>query len=67
MKEAYCLQEVTNNHLKKQRPNTLKMITWISAYAVWIFIFLIPIIGIILIVLYLLKSRQAAGEVKTLP
>ncbi len=35
----------------------LKLISWILAYMVWIFIFLIPIIGIILILMYLSKNR----------
>ncbi len=35
----------------------LKLISWILAYMVWIFIFLIPVIGIILILMYLSKNR----------
>ncbi len=35
----------------------LKLISWILAYIVWIFIFLIPVIGIILIIMYLSKNR----------
>jgi len=66
MKEAYGLQEVTNKSPEKQRPNTLKIITWISAYAAWILIFLIPVIGIVIIVVYLLKSKQTSREVKTI-
>jgi hypothetical protein len=66
MKGGYRLQEVSNKSLEKQEPNTLKIITWISAYAAWILIFLIPVIGIILIILYLLKSRRTPGDVKTL-
>jgi hypothetical protein len=46
----------------KQHSNILKTITWIMAYAVWIFIFLIPIIGIILIVMYLLKNQPKTGD-----
>ena len=39
----------------------LKLITWTLAYAVWIFIFLIPVIGIIIIITYLLKNRSQQG------
>jgi hypothetical protein len=39
----------------------LKLVTWMLAYAVWIFIFLIPIIGIIIIITYLLKNRSQQG------
>jgi len=39
----------------------LKLISWILAYAVWIFIFLIPIIGIIIILTYLMKNRAQQG------
>ena len=39
----------------------LKMISWILAYAVWIFIFLIPIIGIVIILMYLSKNRAQQG------
>jgi hypothetical protein len=35
----------------------LKLISWILAYMVWIFIFLIPVIGIILILMYMSKNR----------
>ena len=66
MKETYGLQEVSNKNFEKQRPNTLKIITWISAYAVWIFIFLIPIIGIIIIIMYLLRNKQNSREIKTI-
>jgi len=39
----------------------LKLISWILAYAVWIFIFLIPVIGIIIILMYLMKNRSQQG------
>lgn len=39
----------------------LKLITWTLAYTVWIFIFLIPVIGIIIILMYLLKNRSQQG------
>jgi len=39
----------------------LKLISWILAYAVWIFIFLIPIIGIALILMYLAKNKSQQG------
>lgn len=42
----------------------LKLISWILAYTVWIFIFLIPIIGIVIILMYLSKNRaQQRGAV----
>jgi hypothetical protein len=40
-----------------EKGHGLKLISWILAYAVWIFIFLIPIIGIVLILMYLSKNR----------
>jgi len=44
----------------------LKLISWILAYMVWIFIFLIPIIGIVIILMYLSKNRaQQRGAVIT--
>jgi len=39
----------------------LKLISWVLAYTVWIFIFLIPLIGIIIIVMYLMKNRSQKG------
>ncbi|MFA5077973.1 MAG: hypothetical protein WC541_00640 [Dehalococcoidia bacterium] len=39
----------------------LKLISWILAYAVWIFIFLIPVIGIVLILMYLSRNRAQQG------
>lgn len=44
-----------------EKSGGLKMVTWTLAYAVWIFIFLIPIIGIIIIITYLLKNRSQQG------
>ncbi|MBN1691818.1 MAG: hypothetical protein JW901_12455 [Dehalococcoidia bacterium] len=41
----------------------LKLISWILAYMVWIFIFLIPIIGIVMILMYLSKNRAQQGGV----
>ena len=42
----------------KQNSNIFKIISWILAYAVWIFIFLIPIVGIVVIVIFLLKNQS---------
>lgn len=70
MKETYDLQEgqrVLTKNLAKQPSNILKIISWILAYAVWIFIFLIPIIGIVLIVIFLLKNKasiDSKGDLK---
>jgi hypothetical protein len=50
-------QRVLTNNLAKQHSNIFKTISWILAYAVWIFIFLIPIIGIVRIVMFLLKNQ----------
>ena len=50
-------QRVLTNNLAKQHSNIFKTISWILAYAVWIFIFLIPIAGIVLIVMFLLKNQ----------
>ena len=44
-----------------EKGRVLKLISWILAYAVWIFIFLVPIIGIILILMYLSKNRAQQG------
>lgn len=44
-----------------EKASGLKLISWILAYAVWIFIFLIPIIGIIIIIIYLMKNRAQQG------
>ena len=46
------------NNSTKQQSDPLKAISWILAYAVWMFIFLIPVIGIVVIVIYLLKNRS---------
>lgn len=65
MKEAYALEKVRHSmgkQMEKQHPSGLKVLTWITAYAAWIFIFLIPVIGIILIIIYLLKNRQPASS-----
>jgi ABC-type Fe3+ transport system permease subunit len=51
------------NNSAKQRSDPLKVISWILAYAVWIFIFLIPVIGIVVIVIYLLKNRSKREHV----
>jgi len=61
MKATYDLEEghqVFNTDMAKQHSNILKIISWILAYAVWIFIFLIPIVGIVLIVIFLLKNQR---------
>ena len=44
-----------------EKGSGLKLITWTLAYTVWIFIFLIPVIGIIIIAMYLLKNRSQQG------
>ncbi len=41
----------------------LKLVSWILAYAVWIFIFLIPVIGIAVILMYLSKNKSRQGGV----
>lgn len=70
MKETYDLQKgqrVLTKNSAKQPSNIFKIISWILAYAVWIFIFLIPIIGIVLIVIFLLKNKartDAKGDLK---
>jgi len=40
-----------------QKDSGLKTVSWILAYAVWLFIFLLPVIGLVIIVVYLLKNR----------
>jgi hypothetical protein len=70
MKGVYGLQNerlVPDSGPDKQTPGILKVTTWILAYAAWIFIFLIPIIGIILIAMYLLKNKKTSRDVKTIP
>ena len=65
MKETYDLQggqRVLTKTSAKQPANIFKIISWILAYAVWIFIFLIPIIGIVLIVIFLLKNKARADS-----
>ena len=68
--ETHDLQEgqrVLTKNLAKQPLNILKIISWILAYTVWIFIFLIPIIGIVLIVIFLLKNKagtDSKGDLK---
>ena len=64
MKERYDLQEqqVINKNVVKQNPSILKAISWILAYAVWIFIFLIPVVGIVWIVIFLLKNQRKSGK-----
>jgi hypothetical protein len=44
-----------------EKGSGLKLVTWMLAYAVWIFIFLIPVIGIIIIMTYLMKNRSQQG------
>jgi len=69
-KEIYDLQEqhqVLNTNMAKQNHSTLKIISWILAYAVWIFIFLIPVVGIILIVMFLLKNQLKSDAKKAGP
>jgi|GEM_PF-958572 len=44
-----------------EKGHVLKLISWVLAYAVWIFIFLIPIIGIVLILMYLSRNRAQQG------
>ncbi|MFA5400874.1 MAG: hypothetical protein WC169_01275 [Dehalococcoidia bacterium] len=52
--------------ITSEKGRGLKLISWILAYAVWIFIFLIPIIGIVIILIYLSKNRaQQRGAVIT--
>ena len=46
-----------------EKGRVLKLISWILAYAVWIFIFLVPIIGIVLILMYLSKNKSQRGGV----
>jgi hypothetical protein len=60
MQETSCSQEghrVLTKNLARQHSNIFKTISWILAYAVWIFIFLIPIAGIVLNVMFLLKNQ----------
>lgn len=67
MEETYDVQEkrpISTQNSEKQHPGGLKIITWIMAYAVWIFIFLIPIIGIVLIVMFLLKNNKPQAQDK---
>jgi hypothetical protein len=49
---------VLTKNLAKPQSNIFKTISWILAYAVWIFIFLIPVVGIVVIVMYLLKNQK---------
>jgi len=46
-----------------EKGRVLKLISWVLAYAVWIFIFLVPIIGIVLILMYLSKNKSQRGGV----
>jgi len=45
-----------------EKGHGLKLISWILAYAVWTFIFLIPVIGIVLVVMFLLKNRSTTAR-----
>ena len=46
-----------------EKGRVLKLISWVLAYAVWIFIFLVPIIGIVLILMHLSKNKSQRGGV----
>ena len=53
-KRAYIMSTVEKGH-------GLKLISWILAYAVWLFIFLIPVLGIVVIIIFLLKNQRKSG------
>jgi hypothetical protein len=55
-------QRVLTKNLAKPQSNIFKTISWILAYAVWIFIFLIPVVGIVIIVMYLLKNQTKSSD-----
>ncbi len=60
--DSYEGQRVLTRNSAKQPSTPLKIVTWILAYAIWIFIFLIPIIGIVIIIVFLLKNRSKASD-----